>query len=94
MNLHLTNQKDFTQFKIEFLKLAKEILSKSQNFKKEILTNQDVKDLLGISSTTLRKYRITGKITYSKVDNILYYKYDDVIKFVESNRCSLLDRKY
>ena len=69
MNLHLTNQKDFTQFKLEFLKLAKEILCKKTNFKKKY-NNQDVKDLLGISSTTLRKYRITGKITYTKVDNI------------------------
>jgi hypothetical protein len=93
MNLDFITQKDFTQFKLEFLKMAKETLSKSQNFKKEILTNQDVKDLLGISSTTLRKYRITGKITYSKVDNILYYKYNDVIKFIESYSMNSLDRK-
>ena len=55
-----------------------------------VRTEQDVKDLLGISIGTLRKYRITGKISYTKIDGILYYKYEDVIKLIESNKFNSL----
>ena len=94
MNFDLMTKSDLHEFKLELVSLITEIVCKGQPFKKEILTNQDVKDLLCISSSTLRKYRVTGKLSYTKVDNILYYKYDDVIKFIESNSRNSLDRKY
>ena len=90
MNLDLITKNDLNDFKLELVNLITEIISKGQPKKKEILSNEDVKDLLGISSGTLRKYRITGKISYTKIDNILYYKYDDVIKLIDSNRLKSL----
>ena len=90
MNLDLITKSDLKDFKIELCNLITDILIKSQPKKKEILSNEDVKDLLGISIGTLRKYRITGKISYTKIDGILYYKYEDVIKLIESNKFNSL----
>lgn len=90
MSVEILTKEDLNNFKLELVNLITEIISKGQPQKKEILSNEDVKDLLGISSGTLRKYRITGKISYTKIDNILYYKYDDVIKLIESNRLKSL----
>ena len=64
MNLDLITKNDLNDFKLELVNLITDIISKSQPKKKEILSNEDVKDLLGISIATLRKYRITGKISY------------------------------
>jgi len=90
MSVEILTKEDLNNFKVELVNLITEIISKGQLQKKEILSNEDVKDLLGISSGTLRKYRITGKISYTKIDNILYYKYDDVIKLIDSNRLKSL----
>ena len=90
MSVEILTKEDLNNFKLELVNLITEIISKGQPQKKEILSNEDVKDLLGISSGTLRKYRITGKISYTKIDNILYYKYDDVLKLIESNRLKSL----
>ena len=90
MSVEILTKEDLNNFKLELVNLITEIISKGQPQKKEILSNEDVKDLLGISSGTLRKYRITGKISYTKIDNILYYKYDDVIKLIDSNRLKSL----
>ena len=90
MSVEILTKEDLNNFKVELVNLITEIISKGQLQKKEILSNEDVKDLLGISSVTLRKYRITGKISYTKIDNILYYKYDDVIKLIDSNRLKSL----
>ena len=90
MSVEILTKEDLNNFKVELVNLITEIISKGQPQKKEILSNEDVKDLLGISSGTLRKYRITGKISYTKIDNILYYKYDDVLKLIESNKFNSL----
>ena len=90
MSVEILTKEDLNNFKVELVNLITEIISKGQPQKKEILSNEDVKDLLGISSGTIRKYRITGKISYTKIDNILYYKYDDVIKLIDSNRLKSL----
>ena len=90
MSVEILTKEDLNNFKVELVNLITEIISKGQPQKKEILSNEDVKDLLGISSGTLRKYRITGKISYTKIDGILYYKYEDVIKLIESNKFNSL----
>ena len=90
MSVEILTKEDLNNFKVELVNLITEIISKGQPQKKEILSNEDVKDLLGISSGTLRKYRITGKISYTKIDSILYYKYEDVIKLIESNKFNSL----
>ena len=49
-------------------------------------------ELLNVSSSTLRKYRITGKLTYSKVDGLIYYEYEDIQNFIRSYKTNTLSK--
>lgn len=53
---------------------------------KTLLKTKDVMKLLGISEKTLQNYRNQGKISFTKVGNIIYYKQCDIDKFIETNK--------
>ncbi len=52
---------------------------------KEILDNQDVLQLLKISSRTLQSYRDNGILPFSKVGGKIYYQMVDVRDLVKKN---------
>ena len=92
MSLEIITKTDFNAFKLELRDLILEILNNSQPFKKEILSNDELMELLNVSSSTLRKYRITGKLTYSKVDGLIYYEYEDIQNFIRSFKTNTLSK--
>ena len=92
MSLEIITKTDFNDFKLELRDLILEILNNSQPFKKEILSNEELMELLNVSSSTLRKYRISGKLTYSKVDGLIYYEYKDIQNFIRSFKTNTLSK--
>ncbi|KPH14751.1 helix-turn-helix domain-containing protein [Chryseobacterium sp. ERMR1:04] len=48
----------------------------------ELLDNQDVLQLLKISSRSLQRYRSSGKLPYYTISGKLYYKLSDVHQFI------------
>ena len=92
MSLEIITKTDFNDFKLELRDLILEILNNSQPFKKEILSNEELMELLNVSSSTLRKYRVTGKLTYSKVDGLIYYEYKDIQNFIRSFKTNTLSK--
>ena len=92
MSLQIITKTDFNAVKLELRDLILEILNNSQPFKKEILSNDELMELLNVSSSTLRKYRITGKLTYSKVDGLIYYEYEDIQNFIRSYKTNTLSK--
>ena len=92
MSLEIITKTDFNAFKLELRDLILEILNNSQPFKKEILSNEELLELLNVSSSTLRKYRVTGKLTYSKVDGLIYYEYKDIQNFIRSFKTNTLSK--
>ena len=92
MSLEIITKTDFNAFKLELRDLILEILNNSQPFKKEILSNEELMELLNVSSSTLRKYRVTGKLTYSKVDGLIYYEYKDIQNFIRSFKTNTLSK--
>ena len=92
MSLEIITKTDFNAFKLELRDLILEILNNSQPFKKEILSNEELMEFLNVSSSTLRKYRISGKLTYSKVDGLIYYEYKDIQNFIRSFKTNTLSK--
>ena len=92
MSLEIITKTDFNAFKLELRDLILEILNNIQPFKKEILSNEELLELLNVSSSTLRKYRVTGKLTYSKVDGLIYYEYKDIQNFIRSFKTNTLSK--
>ncbi len=46
------------------------------------LDNQDMCEMLNISKRTLQSYRDNGLIAYTQIDHKIYYKAEDVQRFI------------
>jgi hypothetical protein len=51
----------------------------------ELLDNQDLLQMLKISSRSLQRYRSTGKLPYYTISGKLYYKLSDVHQFIRES---------
>ena len=91
MSLEIITKADFNDFKLELKALILGILNSSQPFKKDILSNEELMELLNVSSST-QESRITGKLTYSKVDGLIYYEYKDIQNFIRSFKRNTLSK--
>ena len=47
--------------------------------------NKDLKNIFGLSDNTILKYRETGIIPYTRLDNIYYYPKQDFDEVLKSN---------
>ncbi len=52
---------------------------------KEWLTNREAMDFLGLSKTSLQRYRSSGRLPFSKIGGNIYYKYSDLVAVLEAN---------
>ena len=69
--------------------LAEKILKVEQRHNsidgEELLDNQDVLQMLKISSRSLQRYRSGGKLPYYTISGKLYYKLSDVHQFIRDS---------
>lgn len=78
-------KEDLEQFRIQLLEDIRQILaSKEVKPTKPWLKNDEVKKLLDISSNTLQRLRVSGKLHFSKVGGTHYYRYDDLEKLLNN----------
>lgn len=54
----------------------------------QLLDNQDVLQLLKISSRSLQRYRSDGKLPYYTISGKIYYKLSDVHQFIRESLTS------
>lgn len=86
MAVEVITKEDLTEFRIQLLDDLRQLL-KSQEAKviKPWLKNSDIKKLLNVSSNTLQRFRISGKLPFTKVGGIHYYKYEDIERLFNAN---------
>lgn len=65
--------------------IAKKQLQNTEFDGEQLLDNQDVLQLLKISSRSLQRYRSDKKLPYYTISGKLYYKKSDVDQFIRSN---------
>ncbi len=51
----------------------------------ELLDNQDLLQMLKVSSRSLQRYRSSGKLPYYTISGKLYYKLSDVHQFIRES---------
>jgi hypothetical protein len=61
-----------------FSGIRKLIIPKGSGFEKPWLKNSEVRKLLSISSNTIQRLRIAGKLRSTKLGGTLYYRYEDI----------------
>ncbi len=52
---------------------------------KEWLSNKETQAFLGLSKTSLQRYRSSGRLPFSKIGGNIYYKYSDLVAVLEAN---------
>jgi hypothetical protein len=79
----ITNE-DLQKFRLQLLEDLKAFMLPHTQAK-EWLKSSEVRKMLGISHGTLQNLRINGMLPYRKLGGIMFYKYDDIVKLLESN---------
>jgi hypothetical protein len=86
MAIEVVTKEDLQQFRIQLLNDIRQLLmSLVAKPAKPWLKNSEVRKMLNISSNTIRRLRISGKLRYSRVGGIYYYRYEDIEKLMDNN---------
>jgi len=92
ITLDIITLQDLEQFKTElFAELKKLPILPATVQAKEWLKSAEVRKLLKISPGTLQNLRINGTLAYTRIGSILYYKYADILKVLETNTIQNFD---
>jgi hypothetical protein len=86
MEIDIITRQDLQQLRMQLLQDIKEFFGSATRSKNEWLKSSEVRKLLKISPGTLQNLRITGVLRYTKVGNMLYYNYEDIVKMLEQNK--------
>lgn len=86
MAAQIITKEDLDEFRDKLLKDLKELIGKPVDAPVKYLKSYQVKNMLKISSATLLTLREKGIICYTKIGGTLYYKYEDILKVLETNK--------
>lgn len=86
MAMELVTKDDLQTFRMQLLSDIRQLLAPQEaKLIKPWLKNNEVKKLLGISSNTVQRLRIAGKLRSTKVGGVHYYRYEDIEKLLNSD---------
>jgi hypothetical protein len=86
MGIEVVTKEDLQIFRTELLNDIRLLLIPQEaKLIRPWLKNAEVKKLLGISSNTIQRLRIAGKLRSTKVGGVHYYRYDDIQKLLNSD---------
>tara|TARA_Y100000385_G_scaffold205097_1_gene212454 strand:+ start:958 stop:1230 length:273 start_codon:yes stop_codon:yes gene_type:complete len=74
------------ELNLQFSKLSEILLN--NNYKNNWVKSDVVKEVLGISMSTLQTYRNNGTIPYSKIGGVILYNIDDINNILSKNKIS------
>jgi hypothetical protein len=86
MSFELITKEDLQQFRLQLLNDFRKMLEPVESrMVKPWLKNSEVRKLLDISSNTVQRLRVAGKLRSTKVGGIHYYRYEDIEKLLNSD---------
>jgi hypothetical protein len=86
MSIEVITKDDLQTFRMQLLSDIRQLLIPQEaKLIKPWLKNNEVKQLLGISSNTIQRLRIAGKLRSTKVGGVHYYRYEDIEKLLNND---------
>lgn len=86
MPTEIVTTDDLREFKIDLVDEIKKILDEYHGLPtKKWLKSDEVKRLLGISSSTLQNLRVRGMLPYTKLGGIIFYESEKIQKALQNN---------
>ena len=87
MGVEIVTKEDLQAFRIQLVNDIRQIFQNAQTVpEKQWLKNSDVKKLLRISSNTVQRLRIAGKLKSSKIGGVHYYRYQNLAELIHSGK--------
>jgi hypothetical protein len=83
MGMEIITKEDLQVFKEDLIREIKLIIGNKEQVKTEWLRSSQVRRMLNVSPNTLQTLRVSGKLRYTKVGSIFYYKQDDINQMLE-----------
>lgn len=84
-NYVLIQMEDLMSLKEEVKALREDLKAVASRSTKQVYTNAEIKELLGIKDKLLKEYRDDGLLSYSKVKDKFWYSQSDINKFLASS---------
>ena len=85
MAIEVVTKEDLQQFRMQLLNDIRQLMKPAEaKIVKPWLKNSEVRALLNISSNTIQRLRIAGKLPSSKVGGVHYYKFEDIEKLMNN----------
>jgi predicted peroxiredoxin len=86
MAIEVVTKDDLEKFRTELLKDLRDLFQPATaKGVKPWLKNAELKELLNISSNTIQRLRIAGKLHSTKLGGTHYYRYEDVQRLLDSD---------
>ena len=86
MGIEVVTKQDLQEFRMQLLDDIRELVAPPEKkFERPWLKNSEVRKLLDISSNTIQRLRITGKLRSTKVGGVHYYRYEDIEKLMSND---------
>jgi hypothetical protein len=86
MAVEIITKEDLQLFKAELVCEIKQLLAKDNGKQDaEWLKSSQVRKMLHLSPNTLQALRVSGKLHFTKVGGIFYYKRGDIQQLLEGN---------
>lgn len=86
MAVEIITREDLAEFRKLLLEDIKLFLPPPQTkVQKDWLRSSEVRALLKISPATLQNFRLNGTLRFAKIGGIHFYKYEDIVKLLESH---------
>ena len=82
MGVEILTKEDLVEFRTKLIKEIERLITKTEPKDEQWLRSTQVRDLLNVSPGTLQNMRISGKLKYSKVGGIHFYRQSDVEKML------------
>lgn len=85
MNVDFLTREDYQLLDEKLSKILALVASTDSVEQKPVIKSAEVKRILNCSDATLKNYRDTGKLPYSKIGGTYYYKSHEVENMLKAN---------
>lgn len=83
--MEIVTREDLQAFRLQLLSDIRQLIAASaEKPQKQWLKNSDVRKLLNVSSNTVQRLRISGKLMSSKIGGVHYYRMEDIERLLNS----------
>lgn len=82
----MENSQELDEIKMKLDIIIQELKSKKIDILNDWITEVDAKKIFNRGTTWWWDKRVSGELTYSKLNNTVYYKREDLINLLEKNK--------